>query len=357
MLLALSACAPQAPSPPRYEPHFTEPYPLPEPFDASVQLDEDDRILGAPQPVRELMFANLDDDPAEELVVTTASGSGAATTWILDGMPASDGVIPERAATGFLYPDRRFRMEAGDIDGDGRDDLVLPAESGTVLLYDPLGDAVESVLPPSREATAHDLVHLDEDGVLDVLQCSRDGLLASLDRTTWTTVREGRCLGSWVARGRVYTVGDSTSWLGRVGWPLQLEPADRYLYLTIAIDGRELDLRWGDDRLVLGVGKGADHTLLFEPGFQDVVSGDFDGDGFDDLAVEGLDPGRNTVSIFHGPLDEVLVDPDQILELPGPVVAAGMDGGDLDGDGVDELAIALYDDALLIVHLPPPEPR
>ena len=84
---------------------------------------------------------------------------------------------------------------------------------------------------------------------------------------------------------------------------------------------------------------------------EQLASGDFDGDGNDDLAVgvPGYDDGRGAVALFYGRPGIGLM-PRQWMhmghagfpkEQPGAAMGAALAAGDFDGDGKDDLAVGL----------------
>lgn len=172
------------------------------------------------------------------------------------------------------------QIESGDIDGDGREDLLLTVAAGNaspVLLSTPTGFVPAAAQPPplspqiaSREVLRAQLLDADNDGDLDILR--------------WTMRLSGR-VSAWIA----WNDGSAGGWS-------QLE-----LPNVISVRARDLDgdgvpeLVTGAGLIATGTGLlqrrailgpetlGAPQTLVPGAGTYVIEFGDVDGDGVDDL--------------------------------------------------------------------------
>ncbi|MBX7195780.1 MAG: FG-GAP repeat protein [Sandaracinaceae bacterium] len=323
---------------------------------------------------------DLDGDGAAELAISVGSvGCDQGNVLLVPGGPRRSGSVDVRDVAALVRESGTCArlgdgVGVGDVDGDGRDDLVL-STPGTDRAYLFYGDGT---LPSSRESERDaDAVLVGEGvgaarGVGDV---SGDGLADFVLGVAPSTVE--RLSGE---RRHVLVLGSRARLSGEVA----LEPAPRVeasvlrgvgdvtgdglddLAATVAsgpsdlfvIEGRarwpaELDARESAIHL--------EHAASAPPGEPATVlaAGDVDGDGHDDLlygvASYASDDGvpRGAVHLFRGPLTDVfgmtrattflgrlwrsdLSDVPRGMDEIGRTMAAGLD---LNGDGLDDLVL------------------
>lgn len=258
---------------------------------------------------RVLTTGDLDGDGVEELVVTTVRDDeyeGGA--WVLNGLPAGAGELPDHSVR--LEGDASTRgagrsASIGDVDGDGLGDLLLsapyPGSDRLLLLPGPidkdidLADVTRVFLGADDDTTGHhvQLLDLNDDGLADIVSG---------------------------APGRFGT-----------------SDAGAVILLFAPFYEGETDLRAEADATLLGAenGDGSGRTLQ--------AGGDIDGDGIADLLVggpyadrEGAD--RGVVHVVLGPFDGTvdLSDAQAELrgELPGDLAGVSLGLADVDGDGL-----------------------
>jgi hypothetical protein len=100
---------------------------------------------------KSIMAANLDGDGAMDLVVGapdartyTASASAKGVAYIYLGADLVDGVAPAFTITGVGWNQFGNGMSAGDLNGDGKDELLIASprygegeEEGRVWIFNP----------------------------------------------------------------------------------------------------------------------------------------------------------------------------------------------------------------------------
>ncbi len=126
------------------------------------------------QSARQLALGDLDGDGTQDLVVSSGnSAAGGVTAFFSRSVRDFVSTIPVVAGIGATY------VTAGDVDGDGDQDLIVVDEEiqinlqGTARTFGP-----ETSLTPSFDAPAHvELIDVDFDGVPELVSASRgDGV-------------------------------------------------------------------------------------------------------------------------------------------------------------------------------------
>lgn len=235
---------------------------------------------------------------------------------------------------------RSYQVRVADVDGDGRDDVVSsgsayrggPATDVQVFLQDALGELAPAVrlAGAGLGGRGMDVADLDGDGLLDIVVVTEQGVGGYRQGAdgTWTTV------APQAVRESPVPSGDAGWWWVGAG--------------DFDHDGRDdAALSWGveDPRLAVfrsnGVGFDPPTQVTLPDRSSSVRAGDLDGDGLDDVAV--FHPDRNGVSVVAQGVDG--------LEATATTYAVdsgigqysdGLDVGDLDGDGLADLAVMGY---------------
>jgi hypothetical protein len=234
----------------------------------------------------------------------------------------------------------RFEMPAdrivvGDLDGDLRDDIIGVGESLRVRFGspgNPLVDALEKrIRPPTGPAT---IGQLDGRGGLDVVFPTEAGV--------FTLVSRGRELDAVPYASTAVVPDDSArSCVPSAGWKMcRTADLDR--------DGRADRVGFVMDRdnleLELGRSTGGPLRVTIDTAdiITDVTTGDFDGDGFGDIAFASrstIGGGGESVDVVYGaPSPNGFV----TSRLVTATTVTGIAAADLDTplDGLDDLAVA-----------------
>lgn len=232
--------------------------------------------------------------------------------------------------------DRRYAVDgrfAGDLNGDGLPDIVLPG-------------AVEGALHLVFGSTAIDATEQDRrDGAGDATLLLPDGCRDGDERIRWAALGDingddridlGVACVTWsdVVDNTPYA-GAGVVFLGRANWPSTVTVPD------VVILGDALVMAGDPPMPIAGTRPGADIAGL----------GDLDGDGRDEFALSGFDvedPFRPTAWVMPGAADVTGYDSvsDAVWRLRGetgaecvaPLFLAGL--GDIDGDTIPDFSTA-----------------
>lgn len=238
-------------------------------------------------------------------------------------------------------------IAAGDIDGDGRTDLVIGAPAfpvsgearGVAFVY--LAQPAPRLQirqswshPGASPRLAHAIGDSDDDGFDDLLVATRDGLVVAL----------GSPIGELVTRAIASALDPSR--------PFFVEAADFDADggVDIALAGQgQLEVHWSDGSAPWRVTASARSLGTW------LTSGDFDGDGVPDLLVgAALDLGRLAAFLYRGRTTRFSSDPDHVER--GHPLSTGAPGytaiGDVDGAGGIDLLV-LGDTLALAFSAPP----
>jgi cysteine-rich repeat protein len=205
----------------------------------------------------------------------------------------------------------RSVSSGGDVDGDGKDDILIGGEGRAYLVYGPVHGALELASAPVRllEQVSHQLV----ESVSLVGDVNGDGL-SDLVVGVPAYVETERTGAAFVVNGPVY--GD-------------IDLADSDAKFVGEADGDGVGMR---------VSSG----------------GDVDGDGLDDLLIGApdgdlSDPGD--AYLLHGPISGTLGFADADARLTGEFWDLQI-VGDLNGDGLDDLLLGGVFGPSFVVHMP-----
>ncbi len=276
--------------------------------------------IGATGPTGSVSFLNTSN--ANYSLATAAVGAGTLAQGVAPEVSYATGLVPQSAAV-------------GDFNRDGIPDVVVANGSGnTVSVL--LGNANGTLQPQVTYATGTystsvAVADFNGDGFLDLA-------VANLVDNTVSVL-----LGN----------GDGT-FQPQVTYPVGTAPASVAVgdfngdgIPDLAVANTDSDL--AGVSVLLGKGDGTFNAQVTYPtgGLpQSVAVGDFNGDGFPDLAV--TIPSNNTVSVLFGKGDGTFNAGVPYATGSGPYSAAV---GDFNGDGISDLAVANHGDNTVSVLL------
>ncbi len=242
-------------------------------------------------------------------------------------MGSSKGFLPNPEASSLSG--RGSAVFAGDLDGDGNADLAVPiTDEGvlSVLKGDGTGAFVETgVLPVSGLPWTARIGDFDGDGRADLLVGAGLTSALSLYRGTSQGLVGGRCHGRDLAQP-YFVVSQDLDRDGLADLVVSDRKAGKVHFYLAGKDGS-----FREDR-VFDVGREAGN----------LVRGDFDGDGLEDIAV-ALDEGVRVLKRGSGNgIQYTLVPPRKSPPFDAGLGPFEVLSEDLDGDGIPELAAADY---------------
>jgi len=233
-------------------------------------------------------------------------------------------------------PHTYYDMETGDIDGDGRDEIVLLRTDNVddilsqFLVYDG-GDAGTSwtltkQFSHGAEWDSLALGDVNADGNEDIgLTRSIDNLLLILDPVDWTSLHDWKYNFTWLDLEMIDAEVEGT--------PNKTEVAASRADVLGQLNSA-LVFRWTGDVAMANVWGGT-----FYPYFTDIEGADLNGDGDDELIMyrPSYDPILNLVA--RNPKGAAM----RAFQPAGAFNPGGgwldMEAGDLDGDGKDEVVL------------------
>ena len=246
-------------------------------------------------------------------------------------------------------------LASGDVDDDGRDELIMNIAAGGFTLYDDDGTMKWNVTSDDLFQTM-DLVDLNADGILEIvaIQWGESSLLAynssdgSLlwNLTAFTddlgAIDFGDIDGDGVNEivvstddGKIWTVyGNGTVW--------HSEDTGTTMIWGLAVgdftNNTMLDVAYANGSYAVKVISPLDGTIYYETptdmvghsfGRQPMVAADFDGDGYDDIAF-----GNSAAVRMANAMKKTIFYNSTISSQP-----MGMQVADFDGDDTDELFV------------------
>jgi len=228
----------------------------------------------------------------------------------------------------------------GDVNGDGRNDVVLTTGS----YFDPSNDYCvfifiqnpDGTLAAPQKVTYAEfanrsglvLADLDRDGRAEIIVGDGGGI---------TVMKWGPFRNGWVSARRYSTVVNM--------WDSPV-PAYYLAVLDVNRDGHLDIVGQGWDKgaaVYFGDGKGVSRTVKFPTplqGYNDIASGDFNGDGYRDIALRsGQGAVQTRVYVYYNDGTDDFSAPLEIVPDPGYWASFALGAGDFNDDGRDDLVM------------------
>lgn len=232
---------------------------------------------------------DFNGDGRDDLVVSSVTGEGgSAVTRLSVLLSKGDGTfdpVPGPTHNGYTG-----LIKTGDVNGDGRPDMVLVAGPGQLLVY--LGAGGGTFKPPSAVA-----VPSPEFIIGDFIKDGKPDLLVSRYSPQSPNTLDGYIIYKGAGDGTFekaveVTLGDFTPW--NVGLRAADVNADGLLDLLISM-GQTVNSNFqGDLTVKWGVGNGTFQSgvEILSGNINAVLTGDYNRDGFTDLLVTTENPYR-----------------------------------------------------------------
>ena len=255
----------------------------------------------------QVALADLDGDGRKEVIF--AGGDQVQIFWNRDGGIAADAltVLPVEG-TWTMFAQGAVRVVTADVDGDGRDELLIVTSQGVQIRSTAALDQVRQTLPLTNCSWLH-AADLDGDGRIDLIASRReDGRTYDTESVVYWNGPEGLSpervdrLATGGAMGCTATDLDGDGrpevvFNNTMGCPSQNDP-DFPVYVYLGGPGGQFD---PTRRLELPTG-----------GSNTYILADLDQDGQADLVCTG----GSGLRLFHGGPDGLV--PDRYTDLPAP---------------------------------------
>ena len=233
-------------------------------------------------------------------------------------------------------PHTFYEMATGDIDGDGRDEIVLLRTDNAAdilsqfLVYDGNSAGTSWTLTKQLEHGALwddvELGDVDADGLEDIgLIRSDDNLLLIFDPASWTALHQFAYTFPWIDLEMIDVQAEGTP--NKTEVALSRRGVLGYYNSTLVF-------RWDGNVAMQDVWGGT-----FYPYFTDIEGADLNGDGDDELVMYRPDSAPMLNLVARNPKGSSM----RAFEPAGAFNPGGgwkdMEAGDLDGDGKDEVVL------------------